>query len=160
MHTKGQASEELRKKLKLDTCIYLGNDLNDITMFSNALDYNDFIVIANNEKREITEMLIEYLQEECKIKGIEWEDARLLVLEDENVNNFLHRTSKILGVLNSKRKPNTQSINNYRPDDNKQISSKDYTSRPKTNRRKKRTEYFIRELKSIDYYTLFFCLNK
>ena len=105
MHTKGKAAKELRKKLKLDICIYLGNDLNDITMFSNALDDNDFIVIAKNEDTSITDMLVKYLQKECEIKGIEWKDARLLVLEDENVNNFLHRMSKILGVLNSKRKP-------------------------------------------------------
>ena len=105
MHTKGEASEDLRKKLGLDTCIYFGNDLNDITMFSNALDNNEFIVIANNEKQDITDMLVKYLQEECKIKGIEWQDARLLVLEDKNVNSFLHRMSKILGVLNSGKKP-------------------------------------------------------
>lgn len=110
MHTKGKASEDLREKLGLDTCIYLGNDLNDITMFSNALDDNDFIVIAKNEKQDITNMLVEYLQEECKIKGIEWKDARLLVLEEENVNSFLHRMSKILGVLNSGKRPETQDI--------------------------------------------------
>ncbi len=104
MHTKGEASKELKNKLGLDTCIYLGNDLNDITMFSNALDDNDFIVIAKNEYADITNMLVKYLQEECQIKGIEWKDARLLVLEDENVNNFLHRVSKILGVLNSQRR--------------------------------------------------------
>lgn len=105
MHTKGEASKELKNKLGLDTCIYLGNDLNDITMFSNALDDNDFIVIAKNEYTDITDMLVKYLQKECEIKGIEWKDVRLLVLEDENVNNFLHRTSKILGVLNSQKKP-------------------------------------------------------
>ncbi len=110
MHTKGKASEGLRERLGLDTCIYLGNDLNDITMFSNALDDNDFIVIAKNEKQDITNMLVDYLQEECKIKGIEWQDARLLVLEDKNVNNFLHRMSKILGVLNSGKKMQTYDV--------------------------------------------------
>lgn len=123
MHTKGEASEDLIKKLNLDTCIYLGNDLNDITMFSNALDDNDFIVIANNEKQDITNMLLEYLQEECKIKGIEWKDARLLVLEDENVNNFLHRMSKILGVLNSGKKQESQDIRKkYKTDVKPQIN--------------------------------------
>lgn len=123
MHTKGEASEDLIKKLNLDTCIYLGNDLNDITMFSNALDDNDFIVIANNEKQDITNMLLEYLQEECKIKGIEWKDARLLVLEDENVNNFLHRMSKILGVLNSGKKQESQDIRKkYKTDVKSQIN--------------------------------------
>lgn len=110
MHTKGKASKDLIEGLGLDTCIYLGNDLNDISMFSNALDDNDFIVIANNEKKEITDMLVRYLQEECRVKGIEWHDARVLVLEDENVNNFLHRMSKILGVLNSGKRSKAQDV--------------------------------------------------
>lgn len=110
MHTKGKASEDLREKLNLDTCIYFGNDLNDVSMFSNALDDNDFIVIANNEKQEITDMLVEYLQEECKVKGIEWKDVRLLVLEENNINNFLNKMSKILGVLNSGKKMQTKDI--------------------------------------------------
>lgn len=104
MHTKGSAAKRLKSKLGLDLCIYLGNDLNDISMFSNALDDNDFIVIAKNEKPEITDMLLDYLKQECRIKGIEWNDARILVLDEGNVNNFLHRTSKILGVLNSGQK--------------------------------------------------------
>lgn len=105
MHTKGEAARKLKQSLGLDVCVYLGNDLNDITMFSNALDDNDFMVIARHENREITDMLIRALQEECKIKGIKWEDAKLLVLEEENVNSFLHKTNKLLGVLNSKKKP-------------------------------------------------------
>ena len=99
MHTKGKASEDLREKLNLDTCIYFGNDLNDVSMFSNALDDNDFIVIASNEKEQITDMLVEYLQNECKIKGINWENAKLLVLEDRNVNSFLDRMCKLLTRL-------------------------------------------------------------
>ena len=43
-------------------------------MFSNALDDNDFIVIASNEHPDITNSLVEYLKEECKVKGIDWED--------------------------------------------------------------------------------------
>lgn len=105
MHTKGKAAKDLKEELGLDTCIYLGNDINDITMFSNALDDNDFIVIANNEYHNITEMLLEQLREECKLKGIDWNTVRLLVLKEENVNSFLHRISKILAVLNSERKP-------------------------------------------------------
>lgn len=105
MNTKGEAAKTLKEQLGLDACIYLGNDLNDITMFSNALDDNDFIVIASHEHKGITEMLINYLKKECEIKGIQWEDAKLLVLEEKNVNNFLHRISKILGVLNSRKKP-------------------------------------------------------
>lgn len=81
--------------------------MNDITMFSNALDDNDFIVIANNEYQKITETLLEYLQKECGIKGIDWDSVKLLLLEEENVNSFLRRTSKILAVLNSERKPQT-----------------------------------------------------
>ncbi len=88
----------------LDLCIYLGNDLNDISMFSNALEDNDFIVIANNENKSITDMVVKYMQEECKIKGIEWSDAKVLVLEEENVNSFLQRTSKLMAVLNSQTK--------------------------------------------------------
>lgn len=133
MHTKGKASEDLREKLGLDTCIYFGNDLNDISMFSNALDDNDFIVIANNEKKEITDMLIEYLQEECKIKGIEWQDARILVLEDRSVNNFLQRMSKILGVLNSGRKLQTQNIREKYNVSVKPVNKPPHT----TNKRKK-----------------------
>lgn len=133
MHTKGKASEDLREKLSLDTCIYFGNDLNDISMFSNALDDNDFIVIANNEKQEITDMLVEYLQEECKVKGIEWQDARVLVLEDRNVNNFLHRMSKILGVLNSGKKTQTQDLRKKYKVQVKPINKPTYT----TGKRKK-----------------------
>lgn len=133
MHTKGKASEDLREKLRLDTCIYFGNDLNDISMFSNALDDNDFIVIANNEKQEITDMLVEYLQEECKVKGIEWQDVRLLVLEDKNVNNFLHRMSKILGVLNSGKRTHIQDIRSKYKVQVKPINKPTY----KTGKRKK-----------------------
>ena len=103
MHTKGKAAEQLREKLNLDTCVYLGNDLNDISMFSNALDDNDFIVIANHEDKEITEMLIKYLKEECKIKGINWDDARLLVLQDNNVNRFLNRMNGIMRAITLKK---------------------------------------------------------
>ena len=103
MHSKGDAAKLLKEELGLDTCIYLGNDLNDVTMFSNAIDDDDFIVIANNEYKNITKMLIEYLKKEYELKGKEWEDAKLLVLEDQNVNNFLNRISKILAVLNSKK---------------------------------------------------------
>ena len=76
-------------------------------MFSNALDDNDFIVIANNEYPRITEMLLEQLQEECRLKGLDWDNVKLLLLEEENVNSFLRRTRKILAVLNSGRKPQT-----------------------------------------------------
>lgn len=133
MHTKGQASEDLREKLGLDTCIYLGNDLNDITMFSNALEDNDFIVIAKHENKDITNMLVEYLKKECEIKGIEWQDARLLVLEDRNVNSFLHRMSKILGVLNSGKKIQTQDMRRKYKAHVKPVNKPTYT----TNKRKR-----------------------
>lgn len=138
MHTKGKASEDLREKLGLDTCIYFGNDLNDISMFSNALDYNDFIVIANNEKQEITDILVEYLQEECKVKGIEWKDARLLVLEEENVNRFLQRMSKILGILNSGKRPQVQDIRSKYRVHVKPINKPSH----RTNKRKRPVERF------------------
>ena len=106
MYTKGTASKLLKDELGLDTCIYLGNDLNDLPMFSNALEDEDFIVIANHDyNKAITTMLEKCLKEECKAKGIEWTDAKLLVLEDEYVNGFLQKMSKILAVLNSGRKP-------------------------------------------------------
>ena len=104
MHTKGEAAKDLKKKLGLDTCIYLGNDLNDISMFSIAIDDNDFMVIANNEHPGITDSLVKYLKEECSIKGINWNDIKLLVLEEQNVNNFLRHICKILAVTNSKNK--------------------------------------------------------
>ena len=103
MHTKGEAAKDLKKKLGIDTCIYMGNDLNDIPMFSIALDDNDFIVIANNEHNDIPKAIINYLQEECKIKGINWEDVKVLLLEDKNVNKFLQNVCRILSVTNSSR---------------------------------------------------------
>lgn len=99
MNTKGSAAKYMKTILNLDSCIYLGNDLNDIPMFSKGIDDNDFIVIASNEKEQITDMLVEYLQNECKIKGINWENAKLLVLEDGNVNSFLDRMCKLLTRL-------------------------------------------------------------
>ena len=104
MHTKGEAARKLKDRLKLDSCIYLGNDLNDLSMFSEAINDDDFIVIANHEDKKITNMLIRYLQEECKTKRIKWEDTKLLVLDEDNVNSFLSRTSKLFGILNSRRK--------------------------------------------------------
>lgn len=101
-YTKGSASKQLKEELGLETCIYLGNDLNDLSMFSNALEDDDFIVIANHDYNKlITDMLEKYLQEECNKKGIKWSDVKLLVLEDEYVNDFLQKISKILAVLNS-----------------------------------------------------------
>lgn len=111
MHTKGEAAKKLKEQIGLDTCIYFGNDLNDITMFSNALDDNDFIVIANNKHKDITQMLIEYLKQEAKIKGINWEDVKLLVLEEKNVNNFLQKISRILGIINLKKQNKGTSYN-------------------------------------------------
>ena len=99
MNTKGSAAKYMKTILNLDSCIYLGNDLNDIPMFSKGIDDNDFIVIASNEKEQITDMLVEYLQNECKIKGINWENTKLLVLEDRNVNSFLERMCKLLARL-------------------------------------------------------------
>ena len=105
MYSKGTASKKLKNELGLDTCIYLGNDLNDLSMFSNALEDDDFIVIANHDyNKRITAMLEKCLYEECQTKGIDWADAKLLVLKEEYVNNFLRKMSKILAVLNSGKK--------------------------------------------------------
>lgn len=140
MNTKGEAAKKLKDKLGLDICIYLGNDLNDISMFSNALDDNDFIVIASHEYKIITEMLIEYLQKECELKGIQWKDTRLLVLEEENVNDFLHRTSKILGVLNSKRRPKNIR-KKYMVDLNKRVDYVNGTNVNLSNKRKSKVGF-------------------
>ncbi len=92
--------------MNLDSCVYLGNDLNDVSMFSNGIDDNDFIVVASHEKKEITNMIVKYLQSEAQIKGINWEKAKVLVLEDENVNNFLGKMTRVLrrvtSIINSK----------------------------------------------------------
>lgn len=138
MHTKGKAAEQLKESLKLDTCVYLGNDLNDITMFSNALEDNDFIVIANHEKNEITDMLIDYLKEECKIKGISWEDIKLLVLEDENVNKFLNKMSKIMGIIELKKRKRQNIRIQYRVNVKQQNQTVNYRTKPIDNRRKHR----------------------
>ena len=104
MHTKGKAAKELKKQLGLDTCIYLGNDLNDLSMFSEALDDNDFIVIANNEHQEITKALVDYLEQECKLNGINWKDVNLLVLAEQNVNRFLRTIRRVLSIINAKQR--------------------------------------------------------
>lgn len=104
-YTKGSASRQLKEKLGLDTCIYLGNDLNDLSMFSNAIEDDDFIVIANHDyNKSITIMLEKLLKEECKAKGKDWEEVKLLVLEEEYVNDFLRRISRVLAVLNPGQK--------------------------------------------------------
>lgn len=102
MHTKGSAAKYIKKKLDLDMCIYLGNDLNDISMFSQAIDNDDFIVIASHEEEKITKLLIQYLQEECFMKGINWENIKLLLLKDRDVNRFLLKTSRILNRINNR----------------------------------------------------------
>ena len=135
MHTKGEAAKKLKEQLQLDTCIYLGNDLNDISMFSNALDDNDFIVIASNEHPNITNTLVDYLKEECKVKGIEWEDAKLLVLEDQNVNKFLHRIRTILTLVNSKRKQQDLK-KKYRVNINNNVAQANAKKQPKKKKKK------------------------
>ena len=138
-HTKGEAAKTLKKELGLDTCIYLGNDLNDITMFSTALDNDDFIVIASHEHKKITEMLVDYLKQECATKGVSWEDTKILVLEEENVNNFLNRISKIMAVLNSKRKQNNM-LSKYRINMDKKSKSNKKRNIP--NRNKKQIKFY------------------
>lgn len=101
MHTKGSAANYMKKMLNLESCIYLGNDLNDISMFSKGIDDNDFVVIATNEKKYITDMLVKYLKSECEIKGINWEKIKLLVLKERDVNRFLLSMTRVLGRLNS-----------------------------------------------------------
>lgn len=104
MHTKGTVVKYFREKLNLDTCILLGNDLNDIPMFSEGLSNGDFIVIANHPNPEITNLILTYLQEECRLKGINWEHANLLLLKRDNVNFFLKNLNSALRTFNVKPK--------------------------------------------------------
>ncbi len=132
MHTKGQAAKLLKKRLGIDTCIYLGNDLNDVPMFSVALDDNDFIVIANNyEHSDIPETIIKYLKAECEVKGINWEDVKILLLEEQNVNSFLIRINRIINVFNQRKKQDI--IKKYKIE----IGQKSDT-RPRKNQNKRR----------------------
>ena len=115
MHTKGTAVQFIRDRLKLDCSICLGNDLNDISMFSKALENDDFIVIANCEEPKITKMIIDYLKEECRAKNIDWEKVKLLVLEDKDVNQFLYKMNRILSnIKNIKNKKEQTRKNDYK----------------------------------------------
>ena len=100
----------MKEKLGLDSCIYLGNDLNDVSMFSNALDDNDFIVIAANERANITNGIIEFLKSDCNIKGIDWESVKLLVLEERSVNKFLKQIVRVLKNIRNASKRKEQNI--------------------------------------------------
>ena len=117
MHTKGRAAEQLREKLKLDTCVYLGNDLNDISMFSNALDDNDFIVIANHE------------------------DIKLLVLEDENVNKFLNKMSRIMRIISIKKQEKQGVRVKYRVNIKEQNKLANQQKKTEDNKRKNRDKH-------------------
>jgi len=99
-NNKGQAMEYIVQKLNLDRCIVLGNDLNDLSMFEVALKRGDHIVIANNEHLEITDELIQRLKEFCKEERISWLKSNILVLEEQNVNNFLQQVLMVLGTVN------------------------------------------------------------
>ena len=98
-NNKGQAMEYMTRKLDLDRCIVLGNDLNDLSMFEVALKRGDHIVIANNEHPEITDELIQRLKDFCKAEKINWSKSNVLVLEEQNVNNFLHQILMVLGTV-------------------------------------------------------------
>ena len=141
MHTKGKAAEQLREKLKLDTCVYLGNDFNDISMFSNALDDNDFIVIANHEDKEITKILTQYLKEEAKVKGVNWEDIKLLVLEDESVNKFLNKMSRIMRIISLKKQERQGVRVKYRVNIKEQNKRANQQKKIEDNRRKNTDKY-------------------
>lgn len=73
-------------------------------MFSNALDDNDFIVIAANERANITNLIIDFLKSDCSIKGIDWESAKVLVLEERSVNKFLRQTVRVLKNIRNANK--------------------------------------------------------
>lgn len=99
MHTKGTVSKYFQDKLNLDCCIYLGNDLNDIPMFSQGLGHGDYVVVAQNPDHKITDMIFDYLKSECTAKGIPWSETNLLFLKRENANKFLKSINKILKTV-------------------------------------------------------------
>ena len=101
MCTKGEAAKKLKQQLDLDVCVYCGNDLNDISMFSEAINDGDFIVIAKNQDEKVTKGITGYLEEECRCKQ---KGLNSLVLKEDNVNSFLRRMSTLLAVLNSERR--------------------------------------------------------
>lgn len=99
-NNKGQAMEDMTRRLGLDRCIVLGNDLNDLSMFEVALKRGDHIVIAGNEYPEITDELIKRLKEFCKAEKISWSKSNVLVLEEKNVNAFLQKVLMVVGAVN------------------------------------------------------------
>lgn len=116
----------MKERLELDSCIYLGNDLNDVSMFSNALDDNDFIVIAANERANITNLIIDFLKSDCNIKGIDWESVKLLVLEERSVNKFLKQTVRVLkNVRNASKRKEPDIREKYKVEHVKQIIKED-----------------------------------
>jgi hypothetical protein len=112
----------------------LGNDLNDVSMFSNALDDNDFIVIAANERTNITNGIIEFLKSDCNIKGIDWESVKLLVLEERSVNKFLKQVVRVLkNVRDASKRKEPDIRKKYKVENVKSIGKED--TKGQTNKR-------------------------
>lgn len=110
-HTKGTAANFVKQRTGLDTCIYLGNDLNDISMFVEGLKNDDFIVIVSSEGKKTTDMLEDYLKVECTERGKEWETIKLLRLDEKDANKFLLKFHRILRNIERKNTPEQQSTN-------------------------------------------------
>ncbi len=118
---KGQAMKYMISKLRLDRCIALGNDLNDLSMFKIALQKGDHIVIAGNEHPEITKQLIAELKGYCCSEKISWTKSNVLVLEEQNVNEFLRKISLIMQIVKDRQNHRKAFINKleYKEDSKK-----------------------------------------
>lgn len=101
-HTKGTAAKFIKKRIGLDTCIYLGNDLNDISMFVEGIKDGDFIVIVDSEDKKTAAIVKEYLDIECGERGKNLEEVNLLEIDEKDSNKFLLKFHRILRNMERK----------------------------------------------------------
>ena len=105
-HTKGTAAKFIKKRIGLDTCIYLGNDLNDISMFVEGIKDEDFIVIVDSADKKTAAVVKKYLDIECGERGKKLEEVKLLEVDEKDANKFLLKFHRIL--RNMERKNDTE----------------------------------------------------
>jgi len=98
-HDKGKATQIFRKKLDFQRCIFLGNDLNDLSMFYNAAENNDYIVISENEENKIAQQLKEKVIEYTKEKQINFDQERILIINEKDITRFLDKFGFFLRKL-------------------------------------------------------------
>lgn len=91
----------------------MGNDLNDVSMFVEGIKNNDFIVIVGSENKKTVDMINEYLKIECDERGKEWENLRLLQLDEKDANKFLLKFYRILRNMERKNNQEQQQTTNY-----------------------------------------------